>query len=71
MRPIRTIYEVWCLLCSTEVGRLVDGRLRRHPGCAGALPRPVGRPRCCHCGGSLYVETRSAAAADRLAAASA
>ena len=71
MRPIRAIHEVWCLLCSTEVGQLLDGRFRRHPGCTAPPARPGGRPRCCHCGGSLYVEARSAAEAGRRAAASA
>ena len=51
-----TPYSVRCLLCSTEVGQLLNGRLRRHPGCTGPLPRRGGAPRCCHCGGSLYLE---------------
>ena len=49
-------FSLRCLLCSTEVGQVLDGRFRQHPGCTIAMPRRAGVPRCCHCGGSLYVE---------------
>jgi hypothetical protein len=49
-------FSLRCLLCSTEVGQVLDGRFRQHPGCTIAMPRRDGAPRCCHCGGSLYLE---------------
>jgi hypothetical protein len=27
----------------------------KHAGCASPLPRKGGLPRCCHCGGTLYL----------------
>ena len=45
-----------CLLCSTEVGQVLDGRVRRHPDCTIPMPQRGGTPRCCHCGRSLYLE---------------
>jgi hypothetical protein len=48
-------YAVTCFACSTEVGVIVAGRLRRH-GCGKPLPQARGRARCCECGGSLYLE---------------
>lgn len=50
-----TSYFAKCLACSAEVGRVLHGRFLRH-GCQNPLPRANGRPRCCHCGGSLYLE---------------
>jgi hypothetical protein len=42
-------------MCGTEVGYLVFGRFIKHAGCAIPLPRRRGLPRCCHCGGTLYM----------------
>ena len=49
-------YEVKCLMCSAGIGEISHGKFRRDPGCHGALPVRHGMPRCCHCGGSLYLE---------------
>ena len=48
-------YDVTCLMCGTEVGHIVFGRFIKHAGCGAALPRKGGLPRCCHCGGTLYL----------------
>jgi hypothetical protein len=48
-------YDVRCLMCGTEVGSLAFGRFIKHPGCASPLSRKGGLPRCCHCGGTLYL----------------
>jgi hypothetical protein len=48
-------YDVRCLMCGTEVGSLAFGRFIKHAGCARPLPRKGGLPRCCHCGGTLYL----------------
>jgi hypothetical protein len=48
--------EAICLLCGFVIGEIKDGRFRHHAGCDRPL-RQVGRlPRCCRCGGSLYVD---------------
>ena len=48
--------EITCLMCGTVVGEIRQGRFTHHGGC----DRPIrwqGRlPRCCRCGGSLYVD---------------
>jgi hypothetical protein len=49
-------YDVKCMLCSTEVGRVVSGKFEQHAGCPSAVPLKAGLPRCCHCGGSLYFD---------------
>jgi hypothetical protein len=48
-------YDVRCLMYGTEVGSLAFGRFIKHAGCARPLPRKGGLPRCCHCGGTLYL----------------
>lgn len=48
-------YDVRCLMCGTEVGQVAFGRFIKHPGCAAGLPRTGGLPRCCRCGGTLYL----------------
>jgi hypothetical protein len=48
-------YDVRCLMCGTEVGSLAFGRFIKHACCARPLPRKGGLPRCCHCGGMLYL----------------
>ena len=50
-----TSYFAKCFSCSAEVGKVLHGRFLRH-NCPNPLPRPNGRPRCCHCGGSLYLD---------------
>jgi hypothetical protein len=45
-----------CLLCSTEVGQVLDGRFRQYRDCTIPIPQRGGTPRCYHCGGSLYLE---------------
>jgi|SRR5439155_20391149 len=42
-------------MCGTEVGYLAFGRFVEHAGCATPLPHRGGLPRCCHCGGTLYL----------------
>jgi hypothetical protein len=48
-------YDVRCLMCGTEVGYLAFGTFIKHAGCETPLPRRGGLPRCCHCGGTLYL----------------
>lgn len=55
----RTMIQAWdvkCMLCSTEVGQILDGKFSKHAGCPGKLPRVGKMARCCHCGGSLYLD---------------
>lgn len=49
-------YDVKCMLCSTEVGQILMGTFKQHAGCTAALPSKGGMRRCCHCGGSLYLD---------------
>jgi hypothetical protein len=49
-------YEVKCMLCGTEVGQILSGKLKKHAGCTATMPRVGGLLRCCHCGGSLYLD---------------
>lgn len=49
-------YDVKCMMCSVEVGQIFDGKLVKHAGCAATMPRKDGLLRCCHCGGSLYLD---------------
>ena len=51
-----TNYDVKCMLCSTEVGQIVNSKFTQHAGCANKMPRKLGMLRCCHCGGSLYLD---------------
>ena len=53
-------YDVRCLMCGTEVGHLAFGTFIKHAGCTTPLPRRGGLPRCCHCGGALYLALREA-----------
>ena len=48
-------YEVKCLMCSAEVGQISAGKFRQHD-CGKAMPTLAGLARCCHCGGSLYLD---------------
>ncbi len=67
MKTLSVKYEVKCLLCGTEVGQVVNETFQKHAGCTRPLPRNGGTWRCCHCGGSLYLEpiNVSRAPADR------
>ena len=56
MTAMNTDYDVRCLMCGTEVGRILDGRFRVHAGCSRPLVRAGRQLRCCECGGSLYLE---------------
>ena len=49
-------YNVICLLCSREAGQILAGRFVRHADCPTPLSHTGRRPRCCHCGGSVYLE---------------
>jgi hypothetical protein len=44
------------MMCSTEVGQIVDDKFQHHAGCGRPLPRSGGLVRCCRCGGSLYFD---------------
>ena len=48
-------HDVKCLTCGREVGEIVQRRFVRH-ACAEPPRSAGGRARCCHCGGSLYLE---------------
>jgi hypothetical protein len=56
MRSPIANYNVLCLLCGTEVGHIVGSKFVKHAGCSAPMPRTGGLPRCCHCGGSLYLD---------------
>jgi hypothetical protein len=49
-------YDVRCMLCGAEVGQILSGKFRKHANCAAPMPRKAGMVRCCHCGGSLYLD---------------
>jgi hypothetical protein len=52
-------FDALCQLCSRQVGQVVDGVFVHHPDCERVL-RGLGRmPRCCECGGTLYLEASS------------
>ena len=48
-------HNVKCLGCERAVGEVVRGRFVHH-ACGAALQRSGRTARCCHCGGSLYLE---------------
>jgi len=52
-----SLFEVICLLCGFQTGRL-DGRRYQASGdrSGSAGPADVRRIRCCRCGGSTYIE---------------
>ncbi len=50
-----TDYDVKCMLCSTEVGQILGGTFTQH-GCGLSMPSKGAMRRCCHCGGSLYLD---------------
>ena len=52
----KTNYDVKCMLCGTEVGQIYNGQFTQHAGCSAPMPRKGGMLRCCHCGGSLYLD---------------
>ena len=56
MAAILTDYDVKCMMCSTEVGQILNGAFKQHAGCTKVMPRQGGMRRCCHCGGSLYLD---------------
>jgi hypothetical protein len=64
-------FDACCQLCSRLAGQVIGGRFVHHPDCA-RTPIWDGRlPRCCDCGGTLYLEPSSSpmrSAADRDAA---
>ena len=48
-------YDVKCMMCSAEVGQIWAGKFRQHD-CGKTMPVLAGMARCCHCGGSLYLD---------------
>ena len=48
--------EVTCLMCGTVVGHVLDGRFAHHEGCERTIRYQGRLPRCCRCGGSLYLD---------------
>jgi hypothetical protein len=64
-------FDARCFMCSRVAGQVVDGRYVHHPDCAREPLVVGGRPRCCDCGGRLYLEATTSpllSAADREAA---
>jgi|SwirhisoilCB2_FD_contig_31_21467438_length_521_multi_2_in_0_out_0_1 hypothetical protein len=55
-RTTTSSWDVKCMLCGTEVGQIIGGSFKKHAGCPGKLPRVGKMARCCHCGGSLYLD---------------
>ena len=56
MTALSTDYDVKCMMCSTEVGQILNGAFEQHAGCSAVMPHQGGMLRCCHCGGSLYLD---------------
>jgi hypothetical protein len=52
----RSIAEINCMMCGTQIGEVRDGRFTHHRGCSRPVELRGGFPRCCRCGGSLYME---------------
>ena len=48
--------EVTCLMCGTVVGEARQGRFEHHRGCERPVRLQGKLPRCCRCGGSLYID---------------
>ena len=64
-------FDARCQLCSRVAGQAVDGVFVHHPDCGRALTPGRPLPRCCDCGGRLYLEPASGpilSAAEREAA---
>jgi hypothetical protein len=56
-----SIYDVICLLCGFQTGRLAANRYRPNGDCAPAVGvTDVRKLRCCRCGGSVYLEAGEA-----------
>ena len=51
-----TRFDARCQLCSRVAGQVVGGDFRHHPDCLRTPAFAGGLPRCCHCGGRLYLE---------------
>ena len=52
----RATDEINCMMCGTQVGEVRNGRFAHHSGCNQPVEVRGGFPRCCRCGGSLYME---------------
>ena len=52
----RVTDEINCMMCGTQIGEVRDGRFTHHRGCSRPVEVRGGFPRCCRCGGSLYME---------------
>ena len=48
-------FDVKCMMCSAEVGQILNGKFLKH-ACGQEMPRKAGMLRCCHCSGSLYLD---------------
>ena len=64
-------FDARCQLCSRLAGQVVDNVFVHHPDCLRTPTFDGGLPRCCDCGGRLFLEPTSSpmsTAADREAA---
>jgi hypothetical protein len=64
-------FDARCQMCSRVSGQLVGGSFVHDPDCSRPLAFAGALPRCCDCGGRLYLEATSTpmlSAADREAA---
>ncbi len=52
----RATDEINCLMCGSQIDEVRDGRFTHHRGCSRPVEVRGGFPRCCRCGGSLYLE---------------
>jgi hypothetical protein len=52
----RSRFDARCQLCSRLAGQALDGVFVHHPDCDRVPSVSAGLPRCCDCGGRLYLE---------------
>jgi hypothetical protein len=64
-------FDARCQLCGRVAGQVVGGNFLHHPDCRRTPALAGGLPRCCDCGGRVYLEATDGpmlSAADREAA---
>jgi hypothetical protein len=52
-----SVFDVICLLCGYQTGRIAENRYQPSRDCGGVpTVRDLRKLRCCRCGGSVYLE---------------